>query len=110
MYRTFTFLGLTFQTGSISYLYQYYWSFNPDNAKTLSVWAIPRSIATTKGITFVLFSSGYLDVSVLRVCSSYHYGYHAFSVVGCPIRKSTDILDICSSPLLIAACHVLLRL
>ena len=59
MYGTFTFYGLTFQTYSISYYYQYHWSFNPDNAKTLSVWAIPRSIATTKGITFVFFSSGY---------------------------------------------------
>ena len=29
---------------------------------------------------------------------------------GSPIRKSTDIADICSSPWLIAACHVLLRL
>ena len=29
---------------------------------------------------------------------------------GSPIRKSTDISDICSSPWLIAACHVLLRL
>ena len=31
------------------------------------VWALPCSIATTKGITIVFFSSGYLDVSVLRV-------------------------------------------
>ncbi len=37
-------------------------------------------------------------------------GYHAFNVVGCPIRKSADLMDICSSPQLIAACHVLLRL
>ena len=29
---------------------------------------------------------------------------------GSPIRKSTDIADICSSPWLIAACHVLRRL
>ena len=29
---------------------------------------------------------------------------------GSPIRKSTDITDICSSPWLIAACHVLRRL
>ena len=29
---------------------------------------------------------------------------------GFPIRKSTDIMLICSSPWLIAACHVLLRL
>ena len=30
--------------------------------------------------------------------------------MGCPIRKSADIMDICSSPQLIAACHVLPRL
>jgi hypothetical protein len=42
-------------------------SYNPDIAETTSVWAFPRSIATTKGITIVFFSSGYLDVSVLRV-------------------------------------------
>ncbi len=29
---------------------------------------------------------------------------------GFPIRKSADLSDICSSPQLIAACHVLLRL
>jgi hypothetical protein len=35
---------------------------------------------------------------------------HAFSMTGYPIRKPTDRKDICSSPWLIAACHVLLRL
>ena len=42
-------------------------SYNPTAAETTMVWAIPRSIATTQGITIVFFSSGYLDVSVLRV-------------------------------------------
>ena len=32
-----------------------------------SVWAYPRSLAATWGITVVFFSSGYLDVSVPRV-------------------------------------------
>ncbi len=45
-----------------------YKSYNPIIAKTIMVWAVPRSIATTWGITVVLFSSGYLDVSVPRVC------------------------------------------
>ena len=36
-------------------------------AVTTMVWAIPRSLATTCGITVVFFSSGYLDVSVPRV-------------------------------------------
>ena len=43
------------------------WSYNPSNAETLLVWAVPISLATTLGITIVFFSSGYLDVSVLRV-------------------------------------------
>ena len=33
----------------------------------IPVWASPRSLATTCGITFVFFSSSYLDVSVQRV-------------------------------------------
>ena len=44
------------------------WSYNPKDAVTSLVWAIPRSLATTQGITIVFFSSGYLDVSVHRVC------------------------------------------
>ena len=44
------------------------WSYNPLFAVTNMVWALPLSLATTNGITFVFFSSGYLDVSVLRVC------------------------------------------
>ncbi len=32
------------------------------------VWALPISLATTLGITVVFSSSGYLDVSVRRVC------------------------------------------
>lgn len=33
------------------------------------VWALPCSLATTWGIIVIFFSSGYLDVSVLRVGS-----------------------------------------
>ena len=43
------------------------WSYNPNIAVTTLVWAIPRSLATTYGITIVFFSYGYLDVSVPRV-------------------------------------------
>src|SRR5678816_2683436 len=35
---------------------------------------------------------------------------HAFSVTGCPIRKSADVTIVCISPQLIAAYHVLHRL
>ena len=47
-------------------------SYNPNFAETILVWAVPFSFATTNGITIVFFSSGYLDVSVLRVC--FHQG------------------------------------
>ena len=44
------------------------WSYNPSTAETALVWASPRSLATTNGITLVFSSSAYLDVSVQRVC------------------------------------------
>ena len=38
--------------------------------QTNLVWAVPLSLATTKGIDFSFSSSGYLDVSVHRVALS----------------------------------------
>ena len=69
-------------------------SYNPNIAVTILVWANPRSLATTNGITIVFSSSGYLDVSVHRVCS---FRYYTFSIVGCPIRKFTDY-KLCAPP------------
>ena len=37
---------------------------NPESIEMLSVWADPRSLAATDGITIVFYSWGYLDVSV----------------------------------------------
>ena len=37
----------------------------------LLVWPLPRSLATTSGISVDFFSSGYLDVSLPRVPSVY---------------------------------------
>ena len=42
-------------------------SFYPARASTRAVWAPPRSLTTTWGITVVFLSSAYLDVSVRRV-------------------------------------------
>src|SRR5438874_11160822 len=55
----------------------------------------------------------FLFLRVLRCFSSpgwLSFECHAFSVTGCPIRKSRDIMLVCSSPWLIAAYHVLHRL
>ena len=40
---------------------------NPENPEGLSVWPLPRSLATTCGISVDVFSSPYLDVSVQAV-------------------------------------------
>ena len=59
-----------------------------------AVWPLPSSLATTKGIEFSFFSSGYLDVSLPRVPSyepidSVH-GDRALPRPGSPIRISWD--------------------
>ena len=53
-------------------------------------WADPRSLATTSGISVDFFSSGYWDVSLLRVCfNAPMYSVHDTQLrVGFPIRKS----------------------
>ena len=41
--------------------------YNPARASTPAVWALPLSLAATRGVTVVFLSSAYLDVSVQRV-------------------------------------------
>ena len=84
----------------------------PARART-DVWALPGSLAATSGITFVFFSSGYLDVSVHRVpfltlCVGVRMT-EGFSA-GFPHSEIFGSQDICSSPKLFAAYHVFHRL
>ena len=84
----------------------------PRNAR-IPVWALPVSLAATPGIDVSFSSSGYLDVSVHRVPSAWLCIYHAVTGVlpaGFPHSEINGSLDICSSPSLIAAYHVFLRL
>jgi hypothetical protein len=67
MYRALTVCGLPFQVVPLKYPVPLCKSFNPRFASTKLVWAAPRSLATTYGITIVFFSYGYLDVSVPHV-------------------------------------------
>ena len=63
----------------------------PHGARTM-VWALPRSLAATCGITFVFSSSGYLDVSVHRVPLRtlwIHVRIHALQHVRSRIQTST---------------------
>ncbi len=61
---------------------------------SLLVWANSVSLAATQEIAFAFSSSGYLDVSVPRVCLQYpmYSGKDTapLRAVGFPIRKSPD--------------------
>ena len=77
------------------------------------VWPLPRSLATTSGISVDFFSSPYLDVSVREVPHAtlwIHVTFLDSSSRGFPQSEIHGSKLICSSPWLIAACHVLLRL
>ena len=79
----------------------------------LWVWPLPRSLATTSGISFDFSSSPYLDVSVQGVPHVYlliQYTFHDSSSWVFPHSEICGSKLICSSPQLIAACHVLRRL
>ena len=82
-------------------------------AYTALVWAGPRSLATTEGVSVDFFSSGYLDVSVRRVC----HPSPMDSVMGpwvypsrFPDSETSGSQPVSGSPKLFAAVHVLHRL
>ena len=78
---------------SSSFVTPYRVSYNP---KRQASWfgLCPVSLAATQGIAFAFSSSGYLDVSVPRVCLQYpmYSGKDTtpLRAVGFPIRKSSD--------------------
>ena len=77
-------------------LHRMSWSYNPNIAVTTLVWANPRSLATTYGITFVFFSSAYLDVSVQRVCPP--IGVLCLQHSGLPHSDIYGSISMCLSP------------
>ena len=73
----------------------------PDCSTSADRSAGPLSLAATKGISVDFFSSGYLDVSVLRVCLyklCIHLQISSLHWMGFPIRKSWDIALVCQLP------------
>ena len=116
-YGTFTLCGPTFQTVHLSSLFSRVipmTSLNPDWTRVHSVWAVPRSLATTSGI-----ADCFLFLRVLRCFTSPGLppatmnSSRAVGVLpptGFPIRTSTDQNLVSGSPWLIAATHVLHRL
>ena len=84
-------------------------SFYPRTASTARVWAPPLSLATTRGITFVFSSCGYLDVSVPRVRLRL-WRMSGLQPDGLPHSGVRGSQGACPSPRLFAACRALLRL
>ena len=74
-------------------------------------WPGPRSLATTNGVSVDVLSSGYLDVSIRRVCFPHlciqrgmtqRAGFPHSEIYGSKVART--------SPQLFAACYVLHRL
>ena len=108
VYGIITLYDITFQLFPLRINNQSWQSYNPNIAETTLVWAYPRSLATTQGITFVFFSSAYLDVSVQRVCLRCRI--LGLQPSGLPHSDIYGSKVICTSPQLFAAYHVFLRL
>src|SRR3954447_23752018 len=82
-------------------------SYNPHGARSTSLGSSLFARHYSGNHCYFLFHR------VLRCFSSpgwLSFECYTFSIAGCPIRKSTDIMLVCSSPKLIAAYHVLPRL
>ena len=58
-YAAFMLYGYAFQHILLICIHATAWSYNPIAAETDMVWAIPRSLATTRGIMFIFFSCRY---------------------------------------------------
>ena len=111
MYGAFTLSGWLSQNHSTR-IAESIMRSEPQSARTL-VWPLSISLAATLEIEFSFFSSPYLDVSVQAVPDVWLCIHHTTAEV-CSARfphsEINGSLDICSSPSLIAAYHVFLRL
>ena len=103
------------------------WLAFPDRSGHTHGSAGPRSLAATRGVSVDFLSSGYLDVSVPRVCSYKPYVFRSISTCFSLIIELTEAINnklsgglphseihgskpILGSPRLIAEYHVLHRL
>ena len=111
VYRTLTFFGWTSHSIPLN-LYNTVFCPNPESITTLGL-ALPRSLATTYGISVDFSSSPYLDVSVRRF-PSYTYVFSIwwqdFPLAGLLHSEICGSKPTYGSPQLIAVSHVLLRL
>ena len=110
-YESITLCGRLFHTVLLDL--GHYVAVRTPRVLLLSVWPLPRSLATTNGISFDFSSSGYLDVSVPRVPHVnlwIQLTFHDSSSWGFPHSEICGSMLIYNSPQLIAVNRVLLRL
>ena len=100
VYGTVTLCGETFQNLPLTTHNPILESYNPAR-ETLTVWALPISLAATNGIDFSFSSSGYLDVSVHQVVTNQPMNSAGRS------RESRDHYLFVNSPRLFADFHAL---
>ncbi len=110
-YRAFTYYSVAFQTTSLMYLRITTRVLQPRDT-SISVWAFFLSLVTTQKISFDLYSTRYLDISVPRVCSYRPMNSTGGSAQGrgLPHSEIFGLTDVNSYPKLIAVFHVLHRL
>ena len=114
-YRVFTFYDGPFQIASSTpFLCNSMLSVLQPQEASLLVWAVSVSLAATQEIAFAFSSSGYLDVSVPRVCLLvsyvFRYGYHSIKNGGFPHSEISGSKLTYSSPKHIGVSPVLHRL
>ena len=111
-YGTITRYGAVFPNNLLLNYRSLIQSATPQN-RSFAVWPVPLSLATTYGISFDLYSWGYLDVSVRPVSLVYTIysctRNQAFTLIRFPHSDIRGSIHICCSPRLFAACHVLHR-
>ena len=100
VYGTVTLCGDPFQDLPLATHNPILESYNPAR-ETLTVWAVPISLAATDGIDFSFSSSGYLDVSVHQVVTNLPMDSAGSS------RAPRDHYLFVSSPKIIADFHAL---
>ena len=76
-YGAITHYGRPFQTAFLPIINPTSGPHNPGTTEVVLVWAVPRSLAATDGITIVFSSWGYLDVSVPPVRHAWLCIHHA---------------------------------
>ena len=118
VYRSVTFYGLPFQvvrlglaslmlvlnprvdirraTVDFRSYFRFYRRSKVENRMSIRVWALPCSLAATEGISFDYSSSGYLDVSVHRVCLP--FGWYDMTRTGLPHLEIHGSKPTCGSP------------